>query len=78
VLCVGEPGSRGRWRGVVRVRGAAVTAGTRQQDRGEVRFLSLSVFNDLKMAKSFKCLGCVGGGPEEGHEDDLRAGAPLL
>jgi len=22
--------------------------------------------------------GCVGEGPEEGHEDDLRAGVPLL
>jgi len=22
--------------------------------------------------------GCVGAGPEEGHKDDLRAGAPLL
>jgi len=22
--------------------------------------------------------GCVGAGPEEGHEDDPRAGAPLL
>jgi len=22
--------------------------------------------------------GCIGVGPEEGHKDDLRAGAPLL
>jgi len=22
--------------------------------------------------------GCIGAGPEKGHEDDLRAGAPLL